>query len=194
MNKVLILLFILVLCKLIYMKLVPVREPFFGRIRRGIRRFFQSKPSIKVSDPNKLYNSKLTKDRLQYYFNTINPETGKSDYDAALKNMNNSEKTDYHNLIYDMIADYEREMKAKKAQALEDGKKQIEEQNAKDTKTVLANRDEQLDDINNIFSKQVQANFNQNYQNNLYIREKNIDDIINDKLTEFSDKLYGFNL
>ena len=38
------------------------------------------------------------------------------------------------------------------------GKKQIEEQNAKDTETVLANRDEQLDDIDNVFSKQVQAN------------------------------------
>lgn len=194
MNKVLIFLFVLVLCKLIYIKLVPVREPFFGRIRRRLRSLFHGKPSIKVSDPNKLYNSKLTKDRLQYYFDTINPETGKSDYDAALKNMKTSEKTDYHNLIYDMIADYEREMKAKKAQALENGKKQIEEQNAKDTETVLANRDEQLDDIDNVFSKQVQANFNQNYQSNLFIREKNIDDVINDELTKITDKLYGYSL
>ena len=187
MNKVLILLLVIVLCKLIYTNLLNVKEPFWWLRRR-------KKKSIKTSDPDILYNSKLTKKRLQYYFDTINPETGKTDYDAALKNMKSSEKTEYHNLIFDMIADYEREMNAKKSLALENGKKEIELQNAKDTETVLANRDEQLDDIDNVFSKQVQANFYQNYKNNLYIREKNINDVVNDGLTEITDKIYGYSL
>lgn len=145
-----------------------------------------------TSDPY-VHGSNLKKSELDTYLEDIreNPSEIKY-YNDAIKLMNSEELKSFHNSIFNQIITNNQYIDEQKNLGLEEALNTFKSENVKDVSGIRLNIDGQLDDINNNFSRQVLANFKQNYNHNMNNRLTYLYGLQNEALQSFTDELYGY--